>query len=137
MLNNIFLLFPIHLFQNITLLKNKNVYLIEEPRFFTDFKYHKLKIAYHRASMKSYYDYLISNNISVKYIEFSDKINDLYKKLNKKLNKDNKSIETYSLGDNVLEKKLLKSIPLLTINQTLNFLVDKDLINDNLSTKNY
>jgi deoxyribodipyrimidine photolyase-related protein len=135
MINNIFLIFPIHLFKNITLLKNKKVYLIEEPRFFTDFKYHKLKIAYHRASMKSYYDYLISNNISVKYIESNEynNINDLYKELNKQFNKGNKLIETYSIGDNVLEKKLLKYIPKLFINQTLNFLVDKDLINDNLS----
>ena len=30
----------------------KHVYLIEEPRYFTDFMFHKLKLAYHRASMK-------------------------------------------------------------------------------------
>ena len=127
-MNNIFLLFPIHLFQNIDLLKHKKVYLIEEPRFFNDLQYHKLKIAYHRASMKSYYDYLVSNNIVVSYIEYNDNIVNFYKKLNKTKN----FIEIYSLGDNTLEKKLLKYIPNLIINNTLNFLVNKDLINENL-----
>ena len=67
---NIFLIYPIHLFLNIDLLKNKNVYIIEDPRFFIDFKYHKLKLAYHRSTMKCYFDYLLSKNINVKYIEF-------------------------------------------------------------------
>jgi len=128
MLNNIFILFPIHLFNNIDLLKNKQIYLIEEPRYFTDFNYHKLKIAFHRATMKSYYDYLISNNISVIYIEYNNNINKLYKELNN----SKKEIETYSLGDNILEKKLLKKILMLKINDTLNFSVNKDLINNNL-----
>ena len=57
----IFILFPIHLFSNIDILKNKKVYLIEDSRFFIDFKYHKLKLAYHRATMKYYYDYLQNN----------------------------------------------------------------------------
>ena len=49
---NIFLLFPIHLFSSIENLKNKKIYLIEEPRYFTDFSFHKLKLIYHRSSMK-------------------------------------------------------------------------------------
>jgi len=73
---NIFIIFPIHLFLNIDLLQNKKIYLIEEPRYFTDFKYHKLKLAYHRATMKSYYDYLKNNNLDVTYIEFNEK--DIY-----------------------------------------------------------
>ena len=139
MLKNIFILFPIHLFQNIDILKNKIVYLIEEPRYFTDFKYHKLKLAYHRASMKSYYDYLHSNNISVTYIEHNTNINKLYKDLYKKIhsisntNKLSNTIETYSIGDNILQKKLLKSIPILNIIPTLNFLVNEELIKNNLS----
>ena len=41
----------------------KCVYLIEEPLYFTDFKFHKLKLAYHRASMKCYESMLIKKNI--------------------------------------------------------------------------
>ena len=69
---DIFIIFPIHLYSDIKNLYNKTVYLIEDHRYFTDFKYHKLKLAYHRATMKSYYDYLLSEKINVKYIEFSN-----------------------------------------------------------------
>ena len=45
-------LFPLKLIEN---MKDINtIYLVEEPRYFTDFKFHKLKIMYHRASMKKY-----------------------------------------------------------------------------------
>ena len=30
------------------------VILIEEPRYFTDFRFHKLKLVYHRVTMQSY-----------------------------------------------------------------------------------
>ena len=60
-------------------LKNyKNIYIIEEPRYFTDFLFHKLKLAYHRASMKKYYDTIKSDN-KVKYIEFSKVTDTMYR----------------------------------------------------------
>ena len=59
---NVFLIFPTQLFKSIELLKNKHVYLIEEPIYFTDYNYHKLKLAYHRATMKYYYNYLKNQN---------------------------------------------------------------------------
>ena len=65
-----FLLFPTQLFPSLSHLQNdsiKQIYLIEEPRYFTDFKYHKLKLAYHRASMKKYYDTLVKKKLKVKY----------------------------------------------------------------------
>ena len=126
---DIFLIFPIHLFENITILKDKNVYLIEEPRFFTDFKYHKLKLAYHRATMKSYYDYLKSNKIKVKYIEFHEDIIKFYSELDK--SKKN-NIFCYKLCDKILENKIKKIIPIIKIEETLNFLVNEDIIKDNL-----
>ena len=33
-------------------------FIIEDDVYFTSHKFHKLKLAYHRASMKYYYDYL-------------------------------------------------------------------------------
>ena len=55
-----FIIFPHQLFYNNDkkLKEYETIYLIEEPRYFTDFNFHKLKLAYHRASMKKYYDYL-------------------------------------------------------------------------------
>ena len=74
-MSNIFILLPNQLFYDINFLKICNiVYLIEDPIFFIKYKFHKMKLILHRASMKSYYDYLINKNIKVKYIEY-DKIN--------------------------------------------------------------
>ena len=56
-----YLIFPTQLYYNIKL-SYSHIYLIEEPRYFTDFKFHKLKLAYHRASMKKYYDYFQLNH---------------------------------------------------------------------------
>ena len=71
-------LFPIKLIQK--RIKNiEHIYLIEEPRFFTDFKFHKLKIMYCRASMKKYKDNL---KITVTYIDYYNVTNSLYEKLN-------------------------------------------------------
>jgi deoxyribodipyrimidine photolyase-related protein len=128
-MKDIFLIFPIHLFSNIEILKNKKVYLIEEKRFFTDFKYHKLKIAYHRASMKSYFDFLKSHNINVNYIEFHTNLNNLYKEINN--SKDN--IYTYDLGDDILKNKLKKYIKNINIINSLNFLVNEQLLKDNIN----
>lgn len=125
---DIFIIFPVNLYSDIKNLYNKNVYLMEEPRYFTDFKYHKLKLAYHRATLKSYYDYLISEKINVKYIELI-KVDEAYKELNK----SKKKINIYECGDKTLEKKIKKIIPNVIINQSLNFLVNEELIKNNLN----
>jgi deoxyribodipyrimidine photolyase-related protein len=127
-MTNTFLLFPIHLFKNIDHLKTKDkVYLIEDARFFTDLKYHKLKIAFHRATMRFYYDYLQQHNINTEYIEFNQNHEQLYKSLHK-LN-----VESYNLGDNILKDRLVSLIPKLKIIDSLNFLVSENIIKDNLT----
>lgn len=73
----LFVVFPNHLYEStISILREYDkVYLIEEPMHFYDFKYrafryNKIKLAYLRASMKFYYDYLKSKNINAEYINF-------------------------------------------------------------------
>ena len=92
-----YLIFPNQLFYNI---KNIDctILLIEEPRYFTDFKFHKLKLAYHRATMKKYYDYLKKKNFKVKYINYN-KITDEYYK----------NLETVTFV-NPIDHKLLKKL---------------------------
>ena len=123
-----FLIFPTQLFSNIEKLKTKKVYLIEEPRFFTDFNYHKLKLAYHRASSKYYYDYLKQNKINATYINFNDVNDSFYKKILK----EHKKIYIYNPSDNILKKNITKLIPNIIIEDTLNFLVNEDLISKNI-----
>lgn len=66
-----FIIFPVHLFENIQLIKSIDpdcIYLIEEDKYFTNFPFHKSKLAYHRATMKFYFDYLVSQGFKCKYI---------------------------------------------------------------------
>ena len=61
-------LFPLKMINLIDSLKFNKIFIIEEPRYFSDFKFHKLKLVYHRASMKKYYDELthLSSTILVR-----------------------------------------------------------------------
>ena len=60
MKQEIAIIFPHQLFQDHPALHKKRlVYLIEHPRFFSDFSFNKQKLVLHRASMKTYYGYLI------------------------------------------------------------------------------
>lgn len=126
MTNTIFIIFPIHLFKNIKELKNhKNVLLIEEPRYFTDFNFHKLKLAYHRATMKKYEDYLINNDIKVSYKNFDTIDKTFYKKLSQQYDE----IYYYNPTDYELEEKLkFKNFIQLP---SQNFLITKELTDEN------
>lgn len=71
---NIFVIFPTQLYKNIDQIKKHHayyVYLVEEEIYFTKYDIHKLKIAYHRATMKKYQDYLLSKNINITYFNFN------------------------------------------------------------------
>ena len=66
--NGIFIILPTTLFKNLSvindLLKNnliKQIFIVEDPTYFTKFKFHKQKLILHRASMKYYYDFLLFN----------------------------------------------------------------------------
>lgn len=120
------LVFPTQLFYNTYHLdKNKVIYLIEEPRYFTDFSFHKLKLAYHRASMKKYYDMLIKKKFNVKYIEFNDVTKSWYKSLNKN------TVTIIYPGDFKLKKKLENLFGKnLVIIPNPNFLVKPEELNN-------
>jgi len=69
----IFLIFPTQLFKDLEPLKETNeIFLVEEPIYFTKYKFHKLKLAFHRASMKSYFDLLKDKKFKVSYYEYND-----------------------------------------------------------------
>lgn len=77
-MNTVNLIFPHQLFQNSPLLSNGNpVYLVEEYLLFKEFLFHRMKIAFHRASMKYYEDYLLSRGCEVYYIEAGDERADI------------------------------------------------------------
>lgn len=67
------LIFPHQLYESNALLENgKDTYLIEEFLFFKQYKFHKQKIAFHRATMKAYEKALKNHNLKVFYVEAND-----------------------------------------------------------------
>lgn len=61
-----------NLFKNVD-----EVYLVEEHLYFNQYKFHKQKLVFHRASMKYYENYLKENKIRVNYIEAKSSKNDI------------------------------------------------------------
>jgi deoxyribodipyrimidine photolyase-related protein len=129
----VLLIFPTQLFYDLahinTWIKNqptnKTIYLIEEPRYFTDFKFHKLKLAYHRASMKKYWD-TIKTKFNVKYIEYEKATKLFYLSLKS----ENNSITIISPGDFKLEQKLENIFgKKLVILDNVNWLIKLDELN--------
>lgn len=112
----IFILYPHQLFQDISQLKNKTVLLIEEPLFFTQYRFHIQKLVLHRASMKYYEEYLKSNNISVLYFE-----DESYFKTY-----GDSEVYIYDVADDWLLKKIQKNFLNLSILESPNFLNPND-----------
>ena len=74
----VYVIFPNQLFYDVKHINEKHeIYLIEEFLFFKQYNFHKQKIAFHRATMKSYEDYLVSLNRTVNYIDSSNILSDI------------------------------------------------------------
>lgn len=102
-----FIVFPHQLFKDIELLKNTDeVYLVEEYLYFKQYKFHKQKIAFHRASMKYYESYLNENGLKVNYIEANDTQNDIRTLLSFLYAQGVKEISYYDTCDYLLEKRM-------------------------------
>lgn len=124
-----FVVFPTHLYEDSLVTREnwENIYIVEHPLFFYDakdrpYRTHKLKIAYLRACMKAYQDYLVNDRklSNVQYIEYSQATQ----------KKFIGHIHCYDPLDTVLETRLKKSYPNITIHTDLpNFVADtKDVL---------
>jgi deoxyribodipyrimidine photolyase-related protein len=72
------LVFPHQLFEDTSRFKDSDgVYLVEEYLFFKQYKFHKQKIVFHRASMKAYESLLRKKNIQTQYIDSEDALSDI------------------------------------------------------------
>ena len=103
----------------------ENIYLIEEPRYFTDFKFHKLKIMYHRASMKKYKDMISKikrRHYVVSYIDYYNVNSHLYEKLN------NNKTYYFNPIDHFLFNKFKKHLNNATMIENINFLLEPNEI---------
>ncbi|TMM59320.1 cryptochrome/photolyase family protein [Maribacter algarum] len=74
------LIFPHQLFEVNPLFENGHAfYLIEEFLFFMQYPFHKQKIAFHRATMQFYLDFLRKKGHQVNYVEATDETSDIRK----------------------------------------------------------
>ncbi len=101
------ILFPHQLFEKHEVLKLKHpVYLVEESLFFTQYKFHKQKIVFHRATMKCYESYLKSKGFVVNYIDSFSPQADI-RKLIKQLKAEGiEEIQYIDVVDNWLQKRM-------------------------------
>jgi len=101
------LIFPHQLFEKNPALKvTKEVFLIEEYLFFRQYKFHKQKLLFHRATMKYYEEFLKCLGFNVNYIESSSDLSDI-RFLIEYLGKINvKEIHFIDVVDNWLEKRI-------------------------------
>ena len=65
--------FPSQLFAASPVLsETKDIFLIEHPRFFRAFRFHKKKLVFHRASMKAYAEELRKRGCQVRYVDTAE-----------------------------------------------------------------
>ncbi len=109
-MKSINIIFPHQLFEDSPLFKNGHAfYVIEEFLFFTQYAFHKQKIAFHRATMKSYANYLKEEkNYEVNYIDATIDISDIRLLIPKLQKQGFNHIHYIDPTDHWLQKKLDK-----------------------------
>ncbi|MBD8489604.1 cryptochrome/photolyase family protein [Echinicola sp. CAU 1574] len=101
------LIFPHQLHPDSPLLDNGNpVYLVEEYLFFKQYKFHKQKLIFHRASMKAYEDYLKNKKVKVDYLSSTSETSDIRKLIPQLAEDKVKKIFLIDPTDNWLEKRI-------------------------------
>jgi len=101
------LIFPHQLLKDTDYLdKNQPIYLVEEFLFFKQYKFHKQKIAFHRASMKFYEKYLLEAGFKVHYVESNDELSDIQQLIKHLEKKKFTEILITDVCDNWLEKRI-------------------------------
>ena len=104
------IIFPNQLFQTHIFHENGyDIYMIEEALFFSQYKFHKMKLAYHRATMKAHASFLKSKDLKVHYIEIGDQKSDLGYLLNYLYDRKIELICVADPTDSRLENKLKRA----------------------------
>lgn len=110
------LIFPHQLFENSEILtENADFYIIEEYLFFKQYNFHKQKLWFHRASMKSYENYLQKLNKEVFYIDSVSEKSDVRNLIPYLIEKGFEQIIYIDPTDNWLEKRIRKAAKTLII----------------------
>jgi len=106
-MNEFAIIFPNQLFRELPF-PGMPVYLVEESLFFHQFRFHKQKIAFHRASMRRYADYLKDKGYTVHYIESTHSESDIRVLLRRLFQTAEARLHTYDPVDDWLQRRIAK-----------------------------
>jgi len=111
-MKSINLIFPHQLFQESPLFEvHVPMYIIEEYLFFKQYPFHKQKIAFHRATMQHYADFLRKDKkLEVHYIEATSPISDIRKLIPELKSQGVDHINYIDPTDNWLQKRIAKGV---------------------------
>lgn len=109
-MNDISLIFPHQLFREHPALDvNRPVWLVEEWLFFSQYRFHKQKLIFHRASMMYYADHLRSKGHTVRYIDCTAPEHDLRILFDEMAGLGITSVHYAEPTDDWLEKRMARS----------------------------
>ena len=111
-MKHIGLLFPNQLFLNHEIFQQcEEIYLIEEDLYFKEFNFHKVKLAFQRASMRSYFEIMASrNDAQWYYIDQGQKSSDIREFLTMIRNENPLTIHFIDPTDEWLRRRIIKGI---------------------------
>jgi deoxyribodipyrimidine photolyase-related protein len=104
------LIFPHQLFEASPLFENVGTFIIiEEILFFSQYNFHKQKLAFHRGTMKAYEAFLVSKKLKVRYVSAKEKTADV-RVLIDHLKTEFEEIHYIDPTDYLLSKRIKSSI---------------------------
>ena len=105
-------IFPHQLFQESPIFENKQpVFMVEEYLFFKQYSFHKQKIAFHRATMKRYADFIKNDKKrELHYIEAIEPLSDIRLLIPELRRQGITHINYIDPTDNYLQKRLEKGL---------------------------
>jgi deoxyribodipyrimidine photolyase-related protein len=105
-MNTVTLIFPHQLFADHPAIGDHPVYLIEVDLFFTQFPFHKQKLAFHRASMKAFADRISDQVPSLTYIEATSELSQVEQLLARLAAEGCQGIQCVEVIDDWLQQQL-------------------------------
>lgn len=109
-MSSVTLIFPHQLFaEHPALAQGREVILVEEFLFFRQYRFHKQKLVFHRASMRAYQQYLTEKSYAASYIEANEEIADIRGLVSDLFKRGVKEIHCCSVTDDWLGRRLEKA----------------------------
>ena len=131
-----FILLPNNLFRDCKPLTGSDtVFLVEEFLFFRQYRFHKQKLIFQRASMKAYEDVLVRKGFTVRYINCFDPLADIRQLIPHLAGEGFSTIRLYDPTDEWLEQRTRKACRNASVD--LQFIENPLFINDRATLTKY